>query len=226
MKQIENIFSSRPLPKIQKCPNPKSQIILDKRENNSLIKSKLIEFNANFSEEILEIGDYLINQTIIERKTYKDFLSSLKDKRLFNQIKEMKKYQTRYLILEGFDFSYNSNFHPNSIRGALLSIANLIPIIYTENESDTAKFLLQIAKRQTISTKNISKREKKSKLSTQEQKQFILEGFPKIGPATASSLLKEFSSLKNIFNAKESDLKKILNKNTVKFIHLLNNEHT
>lgn len=223
MKQIENIFSKTKTKSSSICPNPKTPIILDKRENNSLIKSILINKKANFSEEILEIGDYLITDTIIERKTYKDFLASIKDKRLFTQIKEMKKYPNQILILESFDFTYKSNIHQNAIRGAILSISNLTPIIYTENEEDTVQFLLQIARRQTKENHNASIRETKSKMSKQEQKQFILEGFPEIGPKTAQNLLQEFSTLNQIFNATQKQLQKILSQKQIgKLQNLLN----
>jgi ERCC4-type nuclease len=225
MKQIENIFSKTKTEPKHTCPNPKTPIIIDKRENNSLIKSILIQNKANFSEELLSIGDYLINDTIVERKTYKDFLASLKDKRLFNQIQQMKKYNNQLLILESFDFSYNSNFNSNAIRGTILSIANLIPIIYTENENDTVNFLIQIAKRQTKENKNTSLRETKTALTEQQKKQFILEGFPGIGPTIAQSLLEQFNnSLKQIFNATEEKLQETnkLDKNkTDNFLRLL-----
>lgn len=222
MKQIENIFSKTKTKFSQTCPNPKTPIIIDIRENNSLIKANLIEQKALIKEEALQIADYLINQTALERKTYKDFLSSIKDKRLFNQIKEMKKYETSYLILEGFDFSYNSNFHPNAIRGAILSITKLIPIIYTKDEKDTTKFLIQIAKHQEKKSTNYSIRETKSRLTSEEQKQFILEGFPGIGPTLAKKLLKKFKSLKKIFNATEKEIKKEIGIKSHEFIKILN----
>ena len=212
MKQIENIFSKTKPKKQTICPNPKTPIIIDKRENNSLITANLTEQKANISHELLEIGDYLINNTIIERKTYNDFLSSITDKRLFNQISQMKKYPTQYLIIEAFDFSYKSRLHQNAIRGAILGIVKLLPIIYTENESDTAKFLIQIAKRQTKLPQKLSLRQTKSKQTLEQQKQYILEGFPGIGPATAQNLLKKFRSLKNIMNASEKELKKTIGK--------------
>jgi ERCC4-type nuclease len=223
MKQIENIFSkTKPLP-LPSCPNPKTPIILDKRENNSLIKANLIEQKASFSEEILEIGDYLIKDTIIERKTYSDFLSSITDKRLFNQIKEMKKYPNQILILESFDFSYKSRLHENAIRGTILSLAKHLPIIYTENPEDTAKFLIAIARKKEKTTpSNTSLRETKSSLTLEQQKQFILEGFPGIGPTSAKKLLNKFGSLKKIFNSKKEELDEILEKTTSKkFNHLL-----
>ncbi|MBT6689981.1 hypothetical protein HN903_04590 [archaeon] len=223
MKQLENIFSKTKTKSKQSCPNPKTPIIIDKRENQSLIKANLIERKANIQEEILQIGDYLINETIIERKTFKDFTASLTDKRLFSQIQEMKKYRTSYLILEGFDFTYKSRLHPNAIRGAILSSAKLIPIIYTEDENDTTKFLIQIAKRQEKTLQNFSLRKTKSKQTLEEQKQFILEGFPEIGPTAAQNLLIEFKFLKKIFNATEKELEKILTQNQLhKFSFLLN----
>ncbi|NPE27207.1 hypothetical protein HNV12_04365 [Methanococcoides sp. SA1] len=223
MKQIENIFSKTKTPKPKTCPNPKTPIVIDKRENNSLIKANLIQNQANFSEEILEIGDYLIADTIIERKSYNDFLASIKDKRLFTQINQMKKYKNQILILEGFDFTYNSNFHPNAIRGTILSTANLIPIIYTEDEEDTCNFLIQIAKRQTKENKNISIRETKSKLTLEQQKQFILEGFPEIGPTAAKNLLEKFPTLSEIFNATEKQLEKTLSEKQIKKLSKLLN---
>ncbi|MFH0808438.1 MAG: ERCC4 domain-containing protein [archaeon] len=223
MKQIENIFSKTKTKTEAICPNPKTPIIIDKRENNSLIKANLIEQKANFQEEILEIGDYLINDTILERKTYKDFTASIIDKRLFNQIHQMKKYPNHFLILEGFDFTYKSSLHPNAIRGAILTIAKQIPIIYTEDESDTVNFLITMAKRQEKIPQEFSTRQTKSKQTLEQQKQFILEGFSEIGPTTAKNLLKEFNTLNKIFNATKSELKKILNEKQIeKLLQLLN----
>lgn len=221
-KQIENIFSKTKTKKQSVCPNPKTPIIIDTREKQSLITANLTEQKANIKHELLEIGDYLINDTIIERKTYQDFAASITDKRLFNQLKEMKKYKTSILILEGFDFSYKSRLHPNAIRGTILSITKQVPIIYTENESDTAKFLIQIARRQEKTPQEFSTRQTKTYTTTEKQKQFILEGFPGVGPITAQNLLYKFSSLKNIFNATEKQLENILDKNQIhKFRNLL-----
>lgn len=210
MKQIENIFSKSKVKKAPACPNPNTPIIIDKREAQSLITANLIEQKAKISHEILEIGDYLIGDTIIERKTYKDFLSSISDKRLFTQLKEMKKYPNHFLIIEGFDFTYKSNIHPNAIRGIILSITTdyKIPIIYTENSEDTAKFLILTAKRYEKQKPPSSIRQTKTYMNSIQQKQFILEGFPGIGPTIAKNLLEEFETLNNIFQATEKELAK------------------
>ena len=213
MKKIIDIFSKkRIIPKKIKCPNPEIPIIVDTREKQSLISTNLIERKANIEYEKLEIGDYLIQDTIIERKTFSDFIGSILNKRLFDQLREIKKYPNYFLIIEDFDYEYNKfNVHENAIRGMLLSVAidYQIPIIYTENEEDTAKFLILTAKRYKKSRPQDSLRQSKTHKTPKEQKQFILEGFPGIGPTIAKQLLEEFTSLKNIFKATEKQLTKI-----------------
>jgi ERCC4-type nuclease len=65
----------------------------------------------------------------------------------------------------------------------------------------------------------------KSKLSQNEQLEYILQAFPNIGPKKSKNLLKKFKTLKNIFNENEINLKPILNKNSYKFISLLNSKY-
>lgn len=213
MKEIENIFSNSKTLKEETCPNPKIPIIVDTREKQSLIAANLIEKKSNIKFEKLEIGDYLIQNTIIERKTFSDFLSSMINKRLLEQLINMKKYEKHFLIIEGFGYNYNKfNIHENAIRGMLLSIATefKIPTIYTCDENDTSKFLITLAKKyEKNNSPEISLRQNKTAKTLDEQKQFILEGFPGIGPSTAKSLLEEFGKLKNVFQALPEELQKI-----------------
>lgn len=210
MKEIENIFSKSAI-QVDREQN-KIPIIVDIREKQSLVYSNLIGQKANARFEKLEIGDYLIRDIILERKTFSDFQASIIDKRIFNQLIELNKYEKRFLILEGFLFDYGgSRLHENALRGMILScIAEFnVPIIYTKNEEDSAKFLISLAKRLDREKKENSIRFKKSEMTLDEQKQFVLEGFPGIGPTTAKELIGEFKTLKKIFNAKEKDLEKI-----------------
>lgn len=211
-KQIENIFSKSKTEKEAICPNTKIPIIIDTREKQSLIASNLIKRKANIDFEKLEIGDYLIQDTIIERKTFADLVGSILNKRLFDQLREIKKYPNHFLLIEGFDYNYSRfNVHENAIRGMLLSVAidYQVPIIYTEDEEDTANFLILTAKRYEKPRPEIGLRPSKTFQTPEEQKQFILEGFPGIGPTTAKQLLENFSSLKEVFNTTEEKLKKI-----------------
>lgn len=226
---MENIFSKTKIQKENSCPNPKIPIIVDTREKQSMISANLIGEKANIKYEKLDIGDYLIEDTIIERKTFQDFVGSMLDKRLISQLQEIKKYPKYFLILEGFYYNYNDfNIHKNAIKGMLLSIATdfKIPIIYTENEKDTANFLILVAKRHEKPKTQNTIRQTKTLKTLEEQKQFILEGFPGIGPVATKTLLKKYKTLNNIFNATEKELKKmkILSEDKLeKFFLLLKN---
>lgn len=220
-RAIENIFSIK-----KEAPKKKikTAITLDSREKQSLIAANLIEQGATIKFETLEIADYLINGVAIERKTFIDFQSSIIDKRLVNQLEQLKKYEKKILIIEGFYYNYtDSKINENAIRGTMLSVALSfnVPIIFTENEEDTAKFLILIAKKQDkISegkVQEFSLRPSKTADTLEEQKQFILEGFPGIGPTSAKKLMSAYKNLLSIFKAKKKDLKEnnVLDEKTI-----------
>lgn len=223
---FENIFSkTKTIVNRIECPNPKVPIIIDSREKQSLIAANLFGKKANISFEKLDIGDYLVGDTIIERKTYPDFVSSMIDKRLPEQLLNLKKYPKQFLLIEGFDFDYKKfKVHENAIKGMLLSVAIdfQIPIIYTKNEDDTSNFLVITARKYEKPKTSFSIRQSKSLPTLKEQKQFILEGFPGIGPVAAKNLIEKFETIKNIINAPGEELKQILDdKKFCKFKEIL-----
>jgi len=200
-----NIFSKK------KIKNMKPKIIADRREKNSLVISELIERGAEVELRHLKVGDFLVEDVAIERKTVSDFLNSMINKRLVRQLEELKQYKKCFLIIEGTDHQelYNDEpvgIHGNAIRGFLLDILlkYKVPIIFTKDYKDTASFLLILSKKQG---KEISIRAKKKSLTKKEQLQYILEGFPGIGPKTAKKLLKKYKTIKGIINAPLEELK-------------------
>jgi ERCC4-type nuclease len=234
MNSLEDIFSkTKTFHQEIKCPNPKIPIIIDTREKQSLITANLINKKANIKFEKLEVGDYLIanGQVAIERKTLTDFISSTLNKRLSEQLTNLKKYPKQFLIIEGFYYNYtqdHSQIHENAIRGMFISVAIdfQIPIIFTENEEDTARFLILTARKYEKQKAEISLRPKKTFKSERERKQFILEGFPNIGPTISKELLKQFPTLKQIFNASKEELQTItqLTEDKIEsFLHLIGN---
>ncbi len=203
---IYNIFKNPNKEKLKRPEKPK--IIADVHEKNSLIIADLSK-EAELEIKKLEIGDYLVGNTILERKTFQDFISSMLSKRLIEQLNQMQKYENRLLILEGRDFESleNTNINPNAIRGMILSISLdfKTPIVYTKNEEDTSKFLVVLAKQQ-LKKKTAPSFHARKPQTIKEQKQYIIESFPKIGPKTAKHLLKKFGSIKNIINAPQEEL--------------------
>ncbi|MBI2451633.1 hypothetical protein HYV50_00980 [Candidatus Pacearchaeota archaeon] len=211
-----DIFSNK---KAKKKKEEKIKIIVDNREKNSLVASFLVESGFDVEFKQLAVGDYVVNDVVIERKTISDLKSSIVNKRIVSQLLGLKQYEKNLLIVEGFADAniYEGGIHENAFRGFLLGVAfdYNTPIIFTHSEEDTAKYISVLAKREK--NQEISLRAAKIFLTKEEQLQFIIEGFPFVGPKTAKKLLEKFGSLKNIVNASEEELKEILGKRTGEF---------
>jgi Fanconi anemia group M protein len=217
-----NIFSKTKEKKPKE--KPKQTIIIDKREKSSLVPSELSSLGNKIEFRHLPVADYLIDNTAIERKTLSDFKSSIVNKRIMQQLLELKQFPSYLLILEGNlkEIETENRIHPNAFRGFLLSVAleYQVPIIFTQNEEETSKYLSVLAKKSKKT--NLPIRASKIFKTKKEQTQFILEGFPNIGPATIKKLLKKFKTIKNIINAPEKELKETIGKKAESIIKFLN----
>lgn len=188
-------------------------IYADSREGSSRVLRELERLNVDIKVKSLAVADYQVSDDVaIERKTNTDFVSSIMDKRLHKQAKELvDNFKKPVIIIEGSEF-YSGFIHPNAVRGALASIAVDfgIPIIPTRSPEDTAAMINRIAIReQTHERSDIQIRTEKKPLTTWEQQIFIVESLPNIGPVTARKLLEEFKTVRGVINASEEELKKV-----------------
>jgi ERCC4-type nuclease len=217
-KKVNKPFLDIFLPKQNhKNKKPKTKIIIDYREKNCLVASNLIRLGLEIEFKELKVADYIIHNIAIERKTIPDFKSSMLNKRLFSQLEELKQYPNKLLVIEGieeqelYNDDHTEGINANAIRGFLLSILlkHKIPLIFTKNQEDTARFISILSKKKNKEPPlNITKKS----LDKKEQLQFIIESFPGIGPKSAKKLLQEFKTIKNIINAEQNELQKILGK--------------
>ncbi len=191
----------------------KVSIYADSREGNSTIIRNLDQIGVKVEIREMAVGDYQIsNDVIIERKTTKDFRSSIVDKRLFKQATLMREeFKKPIMIIEGNDL-YAGFLDPNAIRGAIASIAIDfgISIIPTRNSDDTAAMIKRIAfTEQKGNNTPIQIRTERKPDNIWEQQQFIIESLPNIGPVTAKKLLEKFGTVKNVLNASAEDLQEV-----------------
>jgi len=214
-----NIFSKT---KTKEKKNIK--ITVDHREKNSLVVPELVALGFDIEFKQLPVADYIVNNIAIERKTILDLQSSIINKRIMRQLKELQQYPVHALLIEGIEYHdpYNGILHPNAYRGFLLSTAieYNIPLIFTYNEQDTAHYLKVLANKRKKPEPSL--RATKIFLTEKEQLQFIIEGFPQIGPKTAKKLLEKYKTLRKISNASKKDLEKVIGKKSEVVHKLLN----
>ncbi len=214
-KEIFSIFSKKKSFERQK-PIENLKVIIDYREKNSFVPSELIKLGIEVEFKELKVADYIAGNVAIERKTISDFISSMINHRLLNQLEELQQYPDKLLIIEGIGEKelYNDNsegMNANAIRGFLLSILlrHKIPIIFTKNAEDTSRYILVLLKKRE---KEAPLKVKKKNMDKKEQLQFIIESFPGVGPKTSKKLLEKFKTMKNVFNAGENELREVLGK--------------
>lgn len=198
-----------PAPKKEELP----VVFADTREGNSKVIRHLSEMEIDVKVQAMAVGDYQVSdEVVIERKTAKDFVDSIVDKRLFKQAGSlMEEFKRPLIILEGDDL-YNGMINPNAIRGSIASIALDfgISIIPTRNAQDTAAMIKRIAIREQSGEKTpIQIRTDKKPVNLWEQQLFIIESLPNIGPVNAKNLLEHFGTVANIINASESQLQEV-----------------
>ena len=205
--------------KIKVIDKPKKEeenlpvVYADSREGNSKVIRHLSEMEIDVKINSMAVGDYQVSdEVVIERKTAGDFVSSIIDKRLFKQARELsEEFKKPLIILEGDDL-YNGMINPNAIRGSIASLALDfgISIIPTRNSQDTAAMIKRIAIREQNGEKvPISIRTDKKPVTMMEQQLFIVESLPNIGPVNAKALLEHFGNVSSVFNASENELQEV-----------------
>jgi Fanconi anemia group M protein len=191
------------------------RIFADYREKTTGTVKELVELGVNIKLDMLNVADYVLSERVgVELKTTHDFVDSIIDGRLLEQLKMLKQnYARPLIIIQGEQDLYSArSVHPNAIRGMLATIAVSygIPILYTKDEKDSAALLLSIAKReQDTDKKDFSPHADRKPMTIKEQQEYLVSALPSVGPNLARELLKHFGSVQAIFMASENGLQKV-----------------
>ncbi len=187
----------------------------DHRESASGVVKHLSGMNALVKSEQLDAGDYVLSDRVAaERKTASDFISSVKDQRMFSQLESLSKsYEKPLMIIEGSpEMLFDNGLHPNSVRGALSSIAiDLgIPIIWTRNPKETAAQLYWIARREQEELgRELQIRSFSMDAPLHKHQEFLVSGLPFINAVMSRRLLEKFGTPRRLFAASEEQLKEV-----------------
>ena len=182
-----------------------SKITVDYRETASGLIVLLKNSGALVEIAKLPYGDYIINDTItVERKTAKDFLISIIDGRLFNQISNLKKFCNHpILLIEGNPYETDHNFERMAIKGALVSIQTIwyVPVIFSRTKEDSRDILLLISRQIGTCIDAVPLRGGYRPKRLKSKQLYILQGFPQVGPKLAKRLIIHFKSVSKVMNA-------------------------
>ena len=209
--RVKNIIDNKPVFENFEATKHKVNLIVDSRENINFKKEIFEDSNINFTSKRLDVSDILIdNYLAIERKTPKDFVNSLLDKRLFSQLKELAlNFKRPLLIIEGEESLFiQRNLSPNIILSSLISIQVdfRIPIIFTKDSKETIEYIKLIIKRREKLNKNLSVNVVKQTKSNRENLENFIGTIPKLNKTSAKKLLTKFKTIKDLVNSQIKDL--------------------
>lgn len=189
------------------------RIIVDEREKKSGIPKLLKSIGLNLEMKSLPVGDYIVApETVVERKSIHDLMSSVFDGRLFDQCSRLKEhFQYPIVLMEGnVDEIEELIDNPLIFYGAVSRVALdfKIPIIPTPNAEHTAKLLISLCTKRESSTGPFLKKIRKS-TDLQRQQLSVLCSLPGVGEKLAIRMLEKFGTPINVLSSTTNDLAKV-----------------
>ena len=146
----------------------------------------------------LPVGDYIVaSETIVERKSTYDLVSSVFDGRLFDQCSRLREHFGHpVLVVEGnVDDLANITENPMVFYGALSRVAldYGIPVVPTPDAAHTAKLLVSMAAQKRSKPGPFLKKIRKHN-DVARQQLSVLCSLPGVGETLASRMLERFGN--------------------------------
>lgn len=187
-------------------------LYVDDRELKSKVTTKLKKLNVKFEVRRLDVGDYVYNDMIFERKTIQDFWGSIQG-RLWEQVYNMKLNSDKCYILVSGSFKElfwtTKYFNENIFYGAIASLVTKynVQVLRCETETQLVKQMLKIIEKSKEPATQIYK---KLGLKTEDIYVNMLTCIPGIGVRQAQAILEKFS-YQQLLVASENDLTVVKN---------------
>ncbi len=191
----------------------KFTIVADHREKTSGVLKALLDMDVHIDLQQLETGDYrLSDRVVVEYKSVPDFVNSIIDGRLLQQLRALRSYPRPIILIEGEEDLYSvRKMHPNAILGMLgtIAVSYNIPVLFTRNAQESAALLVSIAKKERDAGGKEWQPRSQKPVSDDEVMEFIVSSLPGIGGSLAKRLLEHFQTLQAVANATSEDLEKV-----------------
>ena len=186
----------------------KLNLIVDHRETRLIKLLEKKQDTISYETKALDVGDIIVSEDVaIERKTGSDFIASIIDGRLFEQmLRLLDTYPNPVLILESFDYLAleDTGMNLSSIYGALAYVSYKlgVSVIPTVTAEDSLIVIERIAYREQIEDikPTLARRAPKG-MTIEERRAFALEGLIDTGPKKAQKLIETFKTPLKVFEA-------------------------
>tara|TARA_R110000751_G_scaffold99414_4_gene192907 strand:- start:189 stop:887 length:699 start_codon:yes stop_codon:yes gene_type:complete len=205
------------------------KLIIDSRENSELTErviEKAQSFNVPYEKQWLEIGDYVFNDVCFEAKSSFDFLQSIVNKRLWNQLDNMDRAFTNNLVIVYGSFDDGFRKHLEHIRTTMNKASQRIilrkkffgamgkiildtdcSIIWVKDALIAAELIAVVCKMQPHDREVYTPRiVKQKKISTTDLRVDVLSTIKGVSNKKAKLLIDTFGSIMEIGEADLSEL--------------------
>jgi len=190
------------------------RIIADERERKSGVPTMLKRIGVDLEVKTLPVGDYIVApETIVERKSIQDLVSSIFDGRLFDQCTRLKKHFERPTVLiEGnMDELDGIIENPLIFYGAVATVVVDfgIPVISTPNATHTAHMLVAMAARKNGAPGGPYLKKIKKSSNLEQQQLSLLCSLPGVGEKFAGRMLQRFGTPLDALSATSVELARV-----------------
>ncbi|MCS7106864.1 MAG: helix-hairpin-helix domain-containing protein [Acidilobaceae archaeon] len=191
------------------------RIYADYREEQSGIPALLEKMGVIVIRENLSVGDYLLpGDVVVERKTAEDYINSLHDGRLFDQVRRvLEVYDNLLLIVEG-DLEREARLRGRE-KHVTSSIASLllesVKVVSSSGPRYTAHLLEALAKKSSETRGKRVVIHRKPKLeSTREWQIYVISSFPGVGEKMAEKILEHYKTVEAFCLSSISELQRVV----------------
>jgi DNA excision repair protein ERCC-4 len=192
-------------------------LIANIREKESKLIPLLEKEGVMLKFTSLKLVDFIAAGKIaIVKRTMDEFVAELQNKMVYRTAIELKRdFPDPLYIVEGKQTTDVSSATTIRVGITYLTVLNRIPIIFTNNEEDTARYISLLLKQSEFSSERETpqpqapveiEQPQPSEGNFQEQ---ILAKIPGLSPANVKTLMDTFGNLKSVFGASEEKLKAI-----------------
>ncbi len=226
------------------------KVVLDHRER--AIREDVEKIFDDVELSMLNVGDIVLllpgYAVLVERKSFSDFVGSIRSNRLWEQLLRIMKTKKIYgykikrkiLLVHGnpldndillSDEDYDDRLWA-SLSGAFMEITYVygIPVFFLESKSSVPIFLRILCKRELNGSNDAFPkprwfRKRAKNLPEKEQRVYFLSSLPNVGEVLARNLIDHFGSIVAVANANIDELQKVNGVGNKKAMQIYNAFH-